>query len=120
MRRGQHWLLSDAEAHAYGLALSNALRHLPVKMAQKYVDFSALAVAVLTYEGPRIVTDIQQRRRGGSPGTGDQRRSHPPPTIDGLASAPSGAGGAANGADAPAPAPLFSFMPDIEGGGPLH
>ena len=46
MRRGPHWLLNDPDAKAYGLALANALRHLPVSMAQKYVDFAALGVAV--------------------------------------------------------------------------
>ena len=62
-RRGQHWLLSDDEAKHYGGALSNALRHLPVTMAQKYVDFTALAVAVCMYEAPRIAIDMGIRRQ---------------------------------------------------------
>ena len=62
MRRGPHWLLNDPDAKAYGAALANALRHLPVTMAQKYVDFAALGVAVMCYEGPRIHMDMQLRR----------------------------------------------------------
>ena len=62
MRRGPHWLLSDPDAKAYGLALANALRHLPVTMAQKWVDFTALGLAVFAYEGPRIAIDAQLRR----------------------------------------------------------
>jgi len=61
MARGPHWLLSDADAKAYGLALSNALRHLPITMAQKYVDFTALGIAIIAYEGPRLHLDIQAR-----------------------------------------------------------
>jgi hypothetical protein len=62
MRRGPHWLLNDADAKAYGLALANALRHLPVTMAQKYVDFAALGIAIFAYEGPRIGIDMQLKR----------------------------------------------------------
>lgn len=62
MRRGPHWLLNDQDAKAYGLALSNALRHLPVTMAQKYIDFSALGLAIFAYEGPRIGIDMQLKR----------------------------------------------------------
>jgi hypothetical protein len=58
MRRGPHWLLSDPDAKAYGAALANALRHLPISMAQKYVDYCALGVAVFAYEGPRIAIDM--------------------------------------------------------------
>jgi hypothetical protein len=61
MRRGPHWLLSDPDAKAYGTALANALRHLPVTMAQKYVDFAALGVAIVAYEGPRMGIDMQLR-----------------------------------------------------------
>ena len=67
MRRGPHWLLSDQDARQYGLALSNALRHLPVTMAQKWIDFSALALAVVAYEGPRIGEDIRLRQARGRP-----------------------------------------------------
>lgn len=66
MRRGPHWLLNDPDAKAYGAALANALRHLPVTMAQKYVDFAALGVAVMCYEGPRIHMDMQLRRERGA------------------------------------------------------
>lgn len=66
MARGPHWLLSDPDAKAYGLALSNALRHLPVTMAQKYVDFTALGIAIIAYEGPRVHMDMQLRAQRGA------------------------------------------------------
>ena len=68
MARGPHWLLSDPDAKAYGLALSNALRHLPVTMAQKYIDFTALGIAVIAYEGPRVHMDMQLRAQRGAAG----------------------------------------------------
>jgi hypothetical protein len=61
MRRGPHWLLNEPDAKAYGTALANALRHLPVTMAQKYIDFTALGVAIIAYEGPRIAMDAALR-----------------------------------------------------------
>lgn len=61
-RRGPHWLLNDADAKAYGLALTNALRHLPITAAQKTIDYSAFAVAVFAFEGPRLAMDMQLRR----------------------------------------------------------
>jgi hypothetical protein len=73
MRRGPHWLLSDPDAKAYGLALANALRHLPVTMAQKWVDFTALGLAVFAYEGPRIAMDAAIRRERQT----QQRRPQP-------------------------------------------
>lgn len=67
MRRGPHWLLNDLDAKAYGMALSNALRHLPITAAQKTLDFAALGIAVMVYEGPRIGIDMQTRQRGAQP-----------------------------------------------------
>lgn len=72
-RRGPHWLLNDQDAKAYGIALSNAMRHLPITAAQKTIDFAALAVAVCAYEGPRIAVDMHikaQRRAGPRPAPG--------------------------------------------------
>lgn len=67
MKRGPHWLLNDPDAKAYGTALSNALRHLPVTMAQKWIDFSALGLAVFAYEGPRVAIDMQLRQQRQQP-----------------------------------------------------
>jgi hypothetical protein len=67
MKRGPHWLLNDADAKAYGTALANALRHLPVTMAQKWIDFSALGLAVFAYEGPRVAIDMQLRQQRDQP-----------------------------------------------------
>lgn len=62
MSRGPHWMLTDADAKNYGAALANALRHLPIQVAQKYLDFGALGLAVLAYNGPRLAMDHQLRR----------------------------------------------------------
>jgi hypothetical protein len=64
MRHEQHWLINDADAKAYGQAFSNALRHLPIVMAQKYFDFTALGLAIATYDFPRIMLSAQQSRAG--------------------------------------------------------
>lgn len=72
MGRGQHWLLSDEEAKGYGQALANAIRHLPITMAQKYVDFTTLGIAIITYEGPRIAADMILRRQARNPNAARQ------------------------------------------------
>lgn len=77
MRRGPHWLLNDPDAKAYGLALANALRHLPVTMAQKYVDFTALGVAIFAYEGPRVAMDMQLKAQRQA----QQRRPQGPAQV---------------------------------------
>lgn len=59
--RGPHWLLNDDDAKKYGVALANAARHLPVQATQKAVDFTMLAVAVATFDGPRVALDMQLR-----------------------------------------------------------
>jgi hypothetical protein len=138
MRRGPHWLLNDQDAKAYGTALANALRHLPVSMAQKYVDFASLGIAVLAYEGPRLGIDMQlrqqrqqQTRRPGPMGQVFQfNPARPPPAgAPGVAAAPSapasGSGHPANSFvgtpsaaatenPAPAgPAPDMTYEPDF-------
>lgn len=57
-----HWLLSDPDAKRYGTALANAARHLPVTMTQKALDFSALAMAFLQFDMPRIAISYQLAR----------------------------------------------------------
>lgn len=70
-RREPHWLLSEADAQVYGRALANALRHLPVKVAQAYVDYSTLAMVALTMDAPRVLRSRQlalaQAQRGPVP-----------------------------------------------------
>jgi hypothetical protein len=91
MRRGPHWLLSDPDAKAYGLALANALRHLPVTMAQKWIDFSALGLAVFAYEGPRMAMDMQirrERQQQRRPGPMGQVFQFTPPARPGGGAAP--------------------------------
>jgi hypothetical protein len=96
MRRGPHWLLNDQDAKAYGLALANALRHLPVTMAQKWVDFTALGLAVFAYEGPRIAMDAAIRRDRQA----QQRRPQPMGQV--FQFRPPGAAGPQPPPDAPA------------------
>lgn len=73
MGRGPHWLLSEQEAQIYGAALANALRHLPVAVGQKYIDFTALGVAMVTIDGARLRQDILLRRRQAPAGAENTR-----------------------------------------------
>lgn len=59
VREEPHWLLNEPDAQAYARYLSNAMRHLPVSVAQKYVDFVALGGAVMVYTGGRVVRSMQ-------------------------------------------------------------
>ena len=78
MGRGPHWLLNDPDAAKYGLALANALRHLPVKAAQKWIDFTALGIAVFAYEGPRVAMDMQLKAQARAARPGAQARPAAP------------------------------------------
>jgi hypothetical protein len=100
MKRGPHWLLSDADAKDYGAKLANAMRHLPVTMGQKYIDWSAFAVAVFSYEGPRIGMDMQMQAQKANP-----RPQNGPAQVFQFAprAAPEATGPAASATQAPSP-----------------
>jgi hypothetical protein len=66
-RSEQHWLLSDDDAKRYGTALGNALRHLPIKAAQKTIDYSAFVFVAFAIETPRIVRSAQLAREARNP-----------------------------------------------------
>ena len=61
-RNEPHWLLSDADSLRYGQALANALRHMPIKAAQKTIDYSTFAMVAFVMETPRVVRSIQLAR----------------------------------------------------------
>jgi hypothetical protein len=61
-RNEPHWLLSDDDAKRYGAALANALRHMPIRAAQKTIDYSTLVMVMFVMETPRIVRSIQIAR----------------------------------------------------------
>jgi hypothetical protein len=64
MRRNEpHWLLTDADATTYGRAIANAMRHVPIGVSQKALDFSALAFCVVNFESPRIYASTRARRQ---------------------------------------------------------
>jgi hypothetical protein len=65
-RNEPHWLLSDADANRYGTALANALRHLPIKAAQKTIDYSTLVMVAFVMETPRVVRSVQLARQAQS------------------------------------------------------
>jgi hypothetical protein len=69
-RNEPHWLLSDADANRYGQALANALRHLPIKAAQKTIDYSTLVMVAFVMETPRIVRSVQIARAPKAPNRG--------------------------------------------------
>jgi hypothetical protein len=120
-----HWMLNDPDAKAYGQALSNALRHIPIKVAQKSIDFFMLAVAIGQFEVPRMYLSAQiararatQGRRGGPPGPGGATVfQFKPPPQGSPSPPPSGGGapgnGAANGAaNGSAPAADMTYEPE--------
>ena len=72
-RSEPHWLLNDPDAARYSIALANALRHLPLKNAQKAVDYAAFAMVAFAIETPRAWSDERParpkpaRQRGTAP-----------------------------------------------------
>jgi hypothetical protein len=78
LRRNEpHWMLNDADAKRYGTALANALRHMPVRAAQKTIDFAVLAFVMFEMETPRITLSMA-RARAVSKAPPQQR---PQPTV---------------------------------------
>lgn len=66
-----HWMLNDADAKRYGIALSNALKHIPIKAAQKTIDYSVLVVTAFLIETPRVTMSAmlaKQRAAQAKPG----------------------------------------------------
>jgi hypothetical protein len=71
MQRSEpHWMLSDDDAKRYGQALANALRHMPVRVAQKYVDYSTLIMVAFVMETPRIGMSWKLARQPKTPQRG--------------------------------------------------
>ena len=71
MQRSEpHWLLSDADANRYGQALANALRHMPIRAAQKTIDYATLVMVAFVMETPRVVRSIQFARTPKAPNRG--------------------------------------------------
>jgi hypothetical protein len=103
MRNQQpHWLLSDADAKTYAVAWQNAMRHIPIRVQQKYIDFTALAFAIGQFEFPRIMLSAQiarQQARRASPGAAPVFQFRP--ADPGPSSAPAGQGTAPGGAAPP-------------------
>lgn len=119
MKRGPHWLLNDQDARQYGQALANAVRHLPVVVAQKYFDYAALAGAIAMHEGPRVTMDIAiaaERRAGRRPTYAQPaqvfqfgpRPAAPPPPPQGPMAQPA--------AQQPGPTPDMTYEPEIPEG----
>ena len=74
-------MLSDADSLRYGTALANALRHMPIKAAQKTIDYSTLAMVAFVMETPRIVRSVQLGRQSAQPprrGPAQVFQFHPP------------------------------------------
>ena len=86
-------MLSDADAKRYGQALANALRHLPIKAAQKTIDYTTFAFVAFSIEMPRIGLSIQKAREPQSAArpTAQVFQFHPPqPPSPGQGATPQG------------------------------
>jgi hypothetical protein len=85
-RNEPHWMLSDADSNRYGQALANALRHMPIKAAQKTIDYSTFVMVAFVMETPRIVRSVQLARTPKPTNRGPAQvfQFHPPqqtPTV---------------------------------------
>jgi hypothetical protein len=112
-RQERHWLLTDQDARTYAVAMQNALRHIPITVTQKYVDFAAAFIVAAQMEIPRIYMSAELARaraaamRGQRP-AGTVFEFYPPGTPPPAAPAPPNpqqpppGGAGANGAAGPA------------------
>jgi hypothetical protein len=96
-RNEPHWLLSDADAHRYGTALANALRHMPIKAAQKTIDYATFVMVAFVMETPRVVRSVQIARTPKQPPRGPAQvfQFHPPqptPAAPTTSASPTAAG----------------------------
>lgn len=55
-------MLTDQDAKTYGAALANAMRHVPIGITQKALDFSALAFCIINMETPRVMASARIAR----------------------------------------------------------
>jgi hypothetical protein len=106
LRREGHWLLTDADAKAYGQAVKNVARHYPIGVTQKGLDLYALAMCMINVEGSRVVASYRntRRRRDPPPQPAPTATVYPfpsnpqqPPPTSTAAAAPNGNGGAVEG-----------------------
>jgi hypothetical protein len=90
-------MINDDDAKRYGTALGNALRHLPIKTAQKTVDYTALVFVAFAIETPRIVRSAQLARQPKQPMRGPaqvfQFHSQPTPAPTTPSQTPTATGG---------------------------
>lgn len=96
-RREPHWLLTDQDAKTYGGALANAMRHVPIGVTQKALDFSALIFCIINMETPRVMAsarNARERRRNpnaeprGPAQVFEFRPPNPPPPPQPSAASP--------------------------------
>jgi hypothetical protein len=94
-RNEPHWLLSDADAARYGTALANALRHMPIKAAQKTIDYSTLVMVAFVMETPRIGMSWKLARQPKQPPRGPAQvfQFHPPQPTPAAPTTPPAPGG---------------------------
>jgi hypothetical protein len=118
-RSEPHWLINDDDAKRYGTALGNALRHLPIKVAQKSIDYGALVVVAFAIETPRVVRSLQLARQPAPPQRGPaqvfQFHPNPQPSQPQAAATPPPASPTGQASGGSGPPPDFADEPD--GGG---
>jgi len=89
-----HWRLNDDDSKRYGQALANAMRHLPISVGQKYIDYATFAMCVVIFETPRLAMSrriMEGEQRQPRPGPAQVFQFRPPTTSpnQGVASPPS-------------------------------
>jgi hypothetical protein len=118
-RSEPHWLINDDDAKRYGTALGNALRHMPIKAAQKTIDYSALVFVAFAIETPRIVRSAALARQAVAQpprrGPAQVFQFHPPSQPQAAATPPPPSPGNAAGGSGPPP-DFAEGPPDPNGG----
>jgi hypothetical protein len=131
LRRDEpHWMLNDQDARVYGQALQNALRHIPIRRAQKTLDFAMLVVAACQFEIPRVYLSAQiARQKAAQARRGPVATAYPagpvpfnppppppgsPPPQSPMSPTGTAAGATANGAGRTGPTVDMSIEPELD------
>jgi hypothetical protein len=99
------------------------MRHLPIKTTQKALDFSALAIAFVAHDGPRIALTVRQSRAQQQPAPRGpakifQFNPSPAATAQAPATPPAPSQPGAGLGSAPVSSPIEPVEVDVTAGDP--